>query len=341
MLGLLAVLTIREILQLSLSYRRYIFNLENLMETALISLTYILMFANLDTQTVRILSGLIILFSWVEAVFLIGGHPRLKTYITMFTKVSKNFGMFLSWFFPLIIAFGLCFYILFHSGDDTNEYFGDPGKSIMKTIIMGLAGEIEFEGISFKTEEGKIIFLIFVFFIMLVFVNLLNGLAVSDIAEIQKEAEIMSHISRVELMCQSESVLLGDPFSFLANFPETKLAKKLPNCNLFSALYRLSCIRRLFSVFGKNKFLLFSERLKRKEAVFHPNISKKEKSGPRKEKNDLILPESILEAAKTLVIKKNTVTEEEETKNRLKEVEKLMKLLANQSNHIIAKLNSQ
>ena len=174
-----------------------------------------------------------------------------------------------------------------------------------------------------SSEPSGIIFLIYVFFIMLVLVNLLNGLAVSDIADIQKQAEIMSHISRVELMCHIESILLGDPFMFLMNFPESKLAKKLPSCNLFAALYKLSCIRKLFSIFGSSKFLLFSERLKAKQAVFYPNTSKKEKSGPAGVKNDLVLSETILEAAKGLIIKKNTITEEQETKKRLEKMEKV------------------
>merc|ERR1711953_1351744 len=156
-----------------------------------------------------------------------------------------------------------------------------------------MGGEIEFENIEFSTELGKVVFL------LLVLVNLLNGLAVSDIAVIQAEAEIMSQVSRVELMCHIESILLGDPFYFLTNFPELpKAARKLPNCNIFATLYRLSCVRKIFSLVGSRNFLLFSERLKRKEAVFEPNKSKKERSNGTAARNDLILPEPILEAAR-------------------------------------------
>jgi hypothetical protein len=62
---------------------------------------------------------------------------------------------------------------------------------------------------------------------------------------------------------------------------------------------------RLYSswhaVFGSRRFLLFSERLSKKQAVFFPNSSKKEKSGGAAGKgghNDLILSNQILEAAK-------------------------------------------
>merc|ERR1711915_92074 len=300
----LVIFTLRELFQISVSYRRYIFSIENLMEVALIILTFLLMFVVSEPLTIKHVSG-------------------------------------------LIISFGLCFFIIFHQpegakdedGQEINGYFVNPSKSLMKTIIISLTGEIEFEDIEFSSDISRLIFLVYVFFIMLVLVNLLNGLAVSDIAEIQKQAEIMSHVSRVELMCHIESILLGDPFMFLTNFPESKLAKKLPNCNLFAALYKLSCVRKIFSIFGSSKFLLFSERLHNKQAVFYPNTSKKEKSGPSGKKNDLILSENILMAAKGLVIKKNTITEEMETKKRLEKMEKSLLLLAEQQNHIISMIN--
>ena len=50
---------------------------------------------------------------------------------------------------------------------------------------------------------------------MLVLNNLLNGLAVQDIGVIQREAEVVSAASQVELIAFIESMLLGDPFQVL------------------------------------------------------------------------------------------------------------------------------
>ena len=132
------------------------------------------------------------------------------------------------------MAFSLAFFLIFHrppkpptageKDDDgpANPYFEDPNKSLMKTIVMSLTGEIEFENIAFTASEDgagtlgdaytKFLFLLYVFFVMLVLINLLNGLAVSDISDIQKHAEIVSLESRVELISFTESMLLGDPF---------------------------------------------------------------------------------------------------------------------------------
>ena len=55
---------------------------------------------------------------------------------------------------------------------------------------------------------------------------------------------------------------------------------------------------KVFGLFGSHNFLLFSSRLKQKQAVFYPNQSKKEQSGSKAERNDLILSNQILDAAK-------------------------------------------
>ena len=55
---------------------------------------------------------------------------------------------------------------------------------------------------------------------------------------------------------------------------------------------------KVCGLFGSHNFLLFSSRLKQKQAVFYPNQSKKEQSGSKAERNDLILSNQILDAAK-------------------------------------------
>ena len=106
---------------MAVSFRRYIFSLENIGEISLLLLTFILLFfpANNtdddeDDTVLRHIAGIVILLSWTEFVLLIGRHPRLSTYIAMFSKVSRNFLSFLTWFAFFIIAFGLCFFIILH-----------------------------------------------------------------------------------------------------------------------------------------------------------------------------------------------------------------------------------
>ena len=81
--------------------------------------------------------------------------------------------------------------------------------------------------------------------------------------------------------------------------------------------------------------------------MFHPNRSKKEKgegAGVGQPAcltcGDLKLPGSILEEAKSLVIRRNTVTDDMETKKRLQDMERALKLLADQQNHVIDLINN-
>merc|ERR1719189_767987 len=111
-------------------------------------------------------------------------------------------------------------------------------------------GELEFSDIPVSLDSpfkylNYIFFLSFVFLIVVVLMNLLNGLAVSDTGAIQEQAEIYSYLSRVETISYLESVLLGDPFDFLSNVP--RFLSFLPSCSLFRQLYRSNMLKKIFT----------------------------------------------------------------------------------------------
>jgi hypothetical protein len=195
----------REILQFISSPWRYVKKLENWLEVLLIALTFALLCgAGLQVGAVTIL-----LSAW-ELVILISQHPRMSTGIEMFRKVSFNFVRFLSPYVIVILAFALAFYTLFKDGDNTN--FPDPGRSLFKTIIM-LTGEFDVNDIPFISYPvwSHFVFVMFVFLIAIVLFNLLNGLAVSDTAEILCKAELVGLISRIHLVSYMEDIAIGEP----------------------------------------------------------------------------------------------------------------------------------
>ena len=59
------------------------------------------------------------------------------------------------------------------------------------------------------------------------------GLAVSDTGIIQEKAEIVTYISQVETISYTESILLGDPFGYLSEWPAFKWLKNLFTFCLF------------------------------------------------------------------------------------------------------------
>ena len=209
---------------------------------------------------------------------------RVSTYPTMFSTVVGTFLRFLAWYAIIIVAFGIAFYIMFHkdhAGTELNEeypFFDTLGLALFKTSAM-FVGELEFADIPFTSNAlSNIIFLAFIFLIVVVLMNLLNGLAVSDTGLIRDEAEVVGWTSRVEHITYTESILLGDPFYFLSNWPPIKLIQRIPSCAVCRFLYKFPRVRNfLQKISGGTQILLFYSCLPKKTATFYPN--KKSLSG--------------------------------------------------------------
>jgi len=113
-----------------------------------------------DMETVTAIS---ILLAWVELLFLVGNHPLVSIYRTMFTQVSWNFFKFLLWLFWFIFGTGLAFSFLLHyekddKGVQKNDKFVTVWGSVFKTIVMSLTGELEAGNIDFSTDFKKFFF---------------------------------------------------------------------------------------------------------------------------------------------------------------------------------------
>ena len=140
----------------------------------------------------------------------------------------------------MILAFSLSFYLVYQVNDQFETYH----QSLLKTFAMS-TGEIEYTDLPLSAfpVSSHLLFIVFVFLIVLVLMNLLNGLAVSDTNDIKEKAEIYSYISRVETISYMESVLLGDPFDFLSNVPA--YLANLPSGSLLRQMYRNPCCRKV------------------------------------------------------------------------------------------------
>ena len=106
-----------------------------------------------------------------------------------------------------IFAFALGFYILLHKDDgeqdDEYPFFNYLGLTVVKTFTM-FVGELEFADLPIETPVGYVFFMAFIFLIVVVMMNLLNGLAVSDTGVIRNEAEINFYACQVsfQVLCR-------------------------------------------------------------------------------------------------------------------------------------------
>merc|ERR1712223_498137 len=156
---------------------------------------------------------------------------------------------------------------------DDYPFFNHPWHSFIKTTIM-FVGEIEFSDLPIDMNSwlSFLFLLAFVFLIIVVLMNLLNGLAVSDTGLIREQAEIVTHIASVDTISYTESILLGDPLDFLGNWPPFKWVANLPTLALIRCLFQnKTALHFLHKVTGANKILLFYTTLKEKTVKSYPN----------------------------------------------------------------------
>ncbi|XP_024888820.1 transient receptor potential cation channel protein painless-like, partial [Temnothorax curvispinosus] len=183
---MLSLFIFREILQLAFCPRRYLTDLRNWLQIMLITLIFIVLY----NASIEIGTMVILLSAW-ELVILIGHHPRMSIGVEMFRTVSFNFVRFLSPYLFLIFAFALIFYTFFN--EDT--HFSNIARAFFQTIIMSTS-EFNADNIPFLSHPvwSRFAFVLFIFLIPIVLLNLLNGLAVSDITEILSTAELVGLI---------------------------------------------------------------------------------------------------------------------------------------------------
>ncbi|KAK8753764.1 hypothetical protein OTU49_001472 [Cherax quadricarinatus] len=310
-------IAVREGIQFFVSWKLYVSRLENWLEISIVLLTATLLFIPMGDKPLQSLSAWLVLFSWIEFILLLGRHPYLAVYITMFTTVTYNFLKFIIMFSFMIIAFSISFYLVFQVDDNFMTYH----QSLLKTIAM-TTGEIEYTELPLSTFpiSSHLLFVLFVFLIVLVLMNLLNGLAVSDIQQIQQEAEIVSYSSRVELISYIESVFLASPIRRIVPGPITCCESGSDDCYLVSCLDSPNPVLKLLNWMGR-RTLMFHSCLRDPYITVYPN-----RGSDRWHVCDchsFHLKETQIEAAKDVVLEKEQAVANHRLsglENRLEEV---------------------
>jgi hypothetical protein len=201
------LLLVRELLQFlgsPLIYKEAFF--ENMYEIYLALYVLLFLFYKIEDDTLRRTQvSVIILSSAAEWTFLLGKLPylSLSTHLVMLRKVARNFMRIFLLYSIIFVAFAITFYTSFGSygvhkpkkvnttcscdeKEVTINDFPTVWLALMKTSLM-MVGEFDLSDIKF--ERSAFSYVPFVFFLILmtiVMMNLLNGLAVSDIQVSQK-----------------------------------------------------------------------------------------------------------------------------------------------------------
>lgn len=167
-------------------------------------------------------AAVVIFLVWLELMMIVGRFPIFGLYVQMFTKVAINFAKFLLAYSCLLIAFGLSFGVLFNS----YPAFKSVPWTLLKTITM-MSGELEFEDIFYDKDipiqfpgTSHALFFAFVVLVTIILMNLLVGLAVSDIQGLQDSAGLDRLTRQAELIARLESIFFSRflqkaPYNFM------------------------------------------------------------------------------------------------------------------------------
>ena len=178
-----------------------------------------------DVTVKRGLSAFLIVLSWTRFLFQVAKNPsrtteRFNKYAMMYRRVATSFLKILFIYSFFILSFAMGFYILFHNDIGSKKLdvkgltsyvgFETPYEAVVKTTAM-FVGEVDFNnipiGISYARRDGNIsvtlayaFYTMFMFMVTIVLMNLMNGLAVTDITEIIHEADTLHQSSMIEIL---------------------------------------------------------------------------------------------------------------------------------------------
>jgi len=225
---LTAFFILREFWQLCKLKKRYFHYFENLVEWAVIGFvifslipSYYMTFGE-GKQVQKHLAAFTFLLAFTQlylCLVRIVPNTPIPLYINMFTTVLRTYSLILLSYFAFLLSFAFAFSLVYaqeetevtgasnstNSAQAETDHFGTLWLSLVKTIVM-FTGELDYTDIPMQHWLGQLLFLIFIFLIVVVIMNLLNGLAVSDIHKIQKEVDTYYHINIVETLAYSRYV---------------------------------------------------------------------------------------------------------------------------------------
>ncbi|XP_057681142.1 transient receptor potential cation channel subfamily A member 1b [Corythoichthys intestinalis] len=181
-------------------------------------------------------AGAIAIFnSWLGFLLYLQRFEGIGIYVVMFGEICRTLIRIVMLFFYLLLAFALAFHSLLL---DRKEFENVP-LSMMQTFVM-MVGELNYQNNILEPYLNRdlpfswltyMIFFSFVLTMPIVLINLLIGLAVGDIAEVQRNAAMKRIAMQIDLHTALEDKL---PYWFIKRadkcsvviYPNRKCSKK-------------------------------------------------------------------------------------------------------------------
>uniref|UniRef100_A0A8B9LRD2 Transient receptor potential cation channel subfamily A member 1 n=1 Tax=Astyanax mexicanus TaxID=7994 RepID=A0A8B9LRD2_ASTMX len=222
----------KEIVQMFQQRLKYLRDMSNFMDwsSTICSLLFVIpLLLNVESSWHWQAGALAGLISWINLLLYLQRFERFGIYVVMFREICRTLLSIIVLFIYLILAFALAFYALMVE----QVHFGRMFLSLMQTFVM-MVGEISYQDNFLKPYMSSqlpfplMTYGIFVWFVLLVpilLMNLLIGLAVGDIAEVQTNACLKQIGMQIELHSNLEERL---PYWFVKRVDQVSV-REFPN----------------------------------------------------------------------------------------------------------------
>lgn len=229
----LLLLIIREIVQIFIFRLDYLKRIENFLDLFLIGgILYIIASGWVEillNQNLLVALSIVFLTSTLGIFLELGNLPFFTIKVIVLRRISINFFKYMIFYIFPILAFFFCFYMLMEDKKDT--FF----PTLYETITMFAGDPDSAYPDNFKSNPifGHIIYLGFIVLIGIILQNLLIGLAVSDLQEIQREAEFIDKKERVKYITNIERILFKKHENASMRMSIKMFEKLLQTCYVF------------------------------------------------------------------------------------------------------------
>ncbi|XP_049770969.1 serine/threonine-protein phosphatase 6 regulatory ankyrin repeat subunit C-like [Schistocerca cancellata] len=259
---LAVIMSVRVLLQYLLSPLPCFKNLENAVAFLVIIFTGLVLSGSLGSWSHAALTGSV-LSSWLHLFVLTGRHHLFSKNFEMFKTVSANYLRLLGSYIFVVFAFAFSFYIIFshvpisnrnssiqfpeniservanlpsHENSSEcaeNNFFESPTRAIFKTFIM-MTGEYDAGDLPFRSNfwTGAIVFILFLFLLPVVLLNLLTALAISDEQRIRSMAGTLKLVIQVKFLWETEGMAMN-AHGLLKHWGYSRLAEHLETLWVF------------------------------------------------------------------------------------------------------------
>ncbi|KAF0300102.1 Transient receptor potential cation channel subfamily A member 1 [Amphibalanus amphitrite] len=139
----------------------------------------------LTFEQLRQVAAACLLASWTELLFMFGRAEFASMHVMLFVTLIRTLSVFMMVYTAITFAFTSSFFVLFCDKPDEFDGRFDTMTSAFFTTLHGSKG-------------GYAIYLLFIFFMLIITMNAMVGMAVNDTRDMAAKAEIKLHKKYIE-----------------------------------------------------------------------------------------------------------------------------------------------